>query len=196
MLPVLDFPSEYLDELSCTSKNPGEYVVKDLHEQYINPHFSLMVKCKLFDGLKLTNEIINDILLFLLNILIDLSLLYHFNKDIAHKMKMRPQNADKSDLIKSKKNINRMVLISGLVFFFSSCPQFVILLLAIVWRDSALRRLCFFNFKYICSLLKDLAQFFSVFTMMFQFYIFLIFNKNFRESFNDRWSVFKQRFKK
>jgi hypothetical protein len=154
-------------------------------------------RCRFFDSLKLTNEIINDVLLFFLNILIDISLIYHFNKDIDHKMKIRAQNADNSDLVKSKKYTNRMVVLSGLVFFLSSFPQFAVLILNFVFRGEFLDKFCFTNLYYMCNLFDDLAQFFSIFTMLFQFYIFLIFNKNFRESFNDKWTSIKQRiFKK
>jgi len=179
MEPFENFPFEYFDSVTCS--NPGEQFLKN---------------CRLFDSLKLTNEIINDILIFFLNIIIDLSLIYHFNKDIDHKMKIRAENADNSDLVKSKKNTNKMVVLSGLAFFVSSFPQFLILILNFVFRAKFSRTICLTDLHYICSLFNDLPEFFTVLTMLFQFYIFLAFNKNFRESFNDRWTRFKQRISK
>jgi hypothetical protein len=178
MEPSKDFPYEYYEASTCA-----------------DPDDQALFYCRFFDSLKLTNEIINDLLIFFLNILIDISLLYHFNKDIDHKMKIRAHNADNSDLVKSKKNTNRMVVLSGLVFLLSSFPEFFILIFNFIFR-SKIRLICLTDLHYICDLFNDLAQFFSIFTMLFQFYIFLIFNKNFRESFNDRWTSIKQRISK
>ena len=181
MTSELEFPYEIYDEFLCTHELNGY-----TFNQY-------KVKCRLFDALKMIYEIFNDIIIFLANLLIDLLLLFQFNKEMKQKMSMRSSNDDNSDLLHKKKNMNRMVLIRSIVFVLSHVSQFVTTVVVIVKKKS-LGLLCFYGFSwFVCNLIGELAHFFGILTMMLQFYIFLFFNRNFRESFDDRWKCLKER---
>ena len=130
---------------------------------------------------------------FLANFLIDLLLLFQFNKDMKQKMSMRSSSDENSDLLQKKKNMNRMVLIRSIVFILSHASQFFVAVIAILKKKS-LGLLCFYGFTwFVCNLINELAHFFGILTMMLQFYIFLFFNRNFRENFDDRWKFLKYR---
>jgi hypothetical protein len=78
--------------------------------------------CKLFDVLKIVNNSFNDILLFIFNIALDLFMLKYFNQAIDHKISLRNDNVDNTDLLNKKKKINRLVIFNEILFFISHMP--------------------------------------------------------------------------
>ena len=143
------------------------------------PHFN----CKLFDTLKIINMSINDIIFFVLNIFFDLFLLKHFNAAIDHKISLRNHNADNTDLLNKKKKVNKMVIANGIVFFISHLPDFIVTILILVFRE----KVSFFcASQFSCDLINDEAKFFNLISIVSVFYILLIFDRNFKESFKCR----------
>ena len=157
-----EFPSEFYSEFRC------------LYDMYKS-------KCVLFDILKLINKSFNDIFFFLINIFLDFLMLKHFNKEIEHKMQLRNHNEDNSDLIKKKKNVNRMIIANSTIFFFSHAPEFLVSALLIFFRKK-IKPFC--TFQLSCDLINEEAQFFNSTSIVLNFYVFLTFDKNFRESFH------------
>ncbi len=144
--------------------------------------------CRFMDFLKIFNDSFNDIALFTCNILIDLILLRFFKKDLKHKVDTRSPNADNSDLIRSKKNIDRMIMTTGLIYFVSHMPEFCVTIGLLVFRERV-RNFCT-NYN-ACLVLNEEARFFTLISILFQFYILLLYNRNFRESFFDLLERFK-----
>ena len=140
------------------------------------------IKCKLLDIFKLINKSFNGIFLFVLNFAIDVFILKHFNKDIDHKIEIRSGDADISDLIKKKKKVNRMVIINSTIYFISHVPEFVVSVLLISFKKE-IYKIC--GNQGICDLINEEAQFFNSISIMMNFYVLLLFDKNFRESFDN-----------
>ena len=135
-------------------------------------------KIALFDTLKIVNNFLNDIVCFVLNIAFDLFLLKYFNQDIRHKMHTRNKGTDNSDLEKKRKNVNRMIFVNGILFVVSHLPEFVSAIVLVVKRQTLF---VFCYYRKICDdLFNEEAQVFSLISVVFQFYIFAIFNKNFQ----------------
>ena len=169
----LEFPYEYRNEIFCED-------VK---------HYST---CRLFNGLKISINLLNDIVCFIIVILIDWCLLKYFNKNMEHKLH---QNVSENHLIeiqKSKKNVNRMVVLNGLIYALSHLPEFVTRILLVCFAKK-LSNFC--SEKLSCDLANEEAQFFCLISIFSQFFIFLNFNKNFRSSFGDLKDVFVRKIK-
>jgi hypothetical protein len=162
MASWLDFPDDHFDEA--------------IHCNFVR----IAPKCKLFESFKIVNNVFNDIILFLLNIGIDLFLLKYFHLNIDHKIRLRNIHADNSDLIKKKKKINRMVLANGVVFFISHMPEFVATMINLYFNKYI--SVCYYM-GFSCELLSEISQFFSLIYINFAFYFLLIFDNNFREGF-------------
>jgi hypothetical protein len=145
-------------------------------------------KCKLFDSLKIVNNLFNDILFFVFNIALDLFMLKYFNQAIDHKISLRKSNADNTDLFNKKKKINRLVILNGILFFISHMPEFIIAVLLLSFREKITH---FCTHQIPCDLLNEEAQFFYLISIMCTFYLFLIFDRNFKESFHSRMKQFK-----
>jgi hypothetical protein len=145
-------------------------------------------KCKLFDSLKIVNNLFNDILFFVFNIALDLFMLKYFNQAIDHKISLRKSNADNTDLFNKKKKINRLVILNGILFFISHMPEFIIAILLLSFREKITH---FCTHQIPCDLLNEEAQFFYLISIMCTFYLFLIFDRNFKESFHSRVKQFK-----
>jgi len=147
-------------------------------------------KCKLFDSLKIVNNSLNDILFFVFNIALDLFMLNYFNQAINHKISLRKSNADNTDLLNKKKKVNRLVVLNGILFFISHMPEFIISILLLSFRDKITN---FCTHLIPCDLLNEEAQFFNLISTMCTFYLLLIFDRNFKESFHSRVKQIKTR---
>jgi hypothetical protein len=163
-----DFPLESVSESSCL--------------RGIN-----LFNCKVFDTIKIVYRSFNDIVLFVLNILIDVFLVKYYNKQILKKIQMRNSNADNSDLLAKKKKINQMVIVNGVVFLVSHMPEFVVTILLLVFRKKL-----FFMCSYVfsCDLIIQEAEFFNSISIVCTFYVLLVFDRNFKESF---YNIFKKK---
>ena len=159
--PELEFPYEVHNGVFCTDQ--GNH-------------------CRLFDVLKIVNSSINDIVFFVLNIIIDLFLFSFIKEDMKRKLAARGENADKSDLIRTKKNLNYMIVFFGAFNIVSHAPEFCMTILLLIYRK---RLVSFFEIYDASSLVNDEARFFTLVSIAFQFYLFLVFNKYIRESFYD-----------
>ncbi len=95
-----------------------------------------------------------------------------------------------SEIKKLKKNLNKMILTNGCMFALAHLPEFVITILLVSCRKY-LTNFC--TEKLSCDLINEEAQFFCLISISFQFFIFLKFNKSFRESFNDLFSWNKRK---
>ena len=102
---------------------------------------------------------------------------------------MRNSNADNSDLLAKKKKINQMVIVNGVVFLVSHMPEFVVTILLLVFRKNL-----FFMCSYVfsCDLIIQEAEFFNSISIVCTFYVLLVFDRNFKESF---YNILKKKVK-
>jgi hypothetical protein len=158
-----EFPFEIRDEVFCEN-------------------FENKFQCKLFNVFKLVNRSLNDLLFVVLNILIDLFLLKRFKNHLNRKLKQISDSAQHKAIEKSKKNLNRMILFNSFLYVLSHLPEFIITLLLIIYSKKISN---FCKNKFSCDLLNEEAEFFGLISIVCQFYVFKIFDKNFKKSFNN-----------
>jgi len=159
----LDFPFEVRDEFFC-----GE--------------FSHDFKCKLINSFKIVNRSLNDVIFVLLNILVDSILIYKFKNHLDRKMVHCVNLDHRKSLEKTKKNVNRMILCNSFIYVLSHTPEFVVTFSLLIY-SSKISNFCKNNFS--CDVINEEAEFFGLISIVCQFYIFKIFDKNFRSSFED-----------
>jgi hypothetical protein len=159
----VDFPYEKRNEIFCSDP--------------INKY-----QCDLFNGFKISIKFLNDVIFVLIVIVIDLFLLHYFNKQMETKRHHTTDEAKLSEIKKLKKNLNKMILTNGFIFALAHLPEFVITILLVSYRKY-LTNFC--TEKLSCDLINEEAQFFCLISISFQFFIFLKFNKSFRESYRD-----------
>jgi hypothetical protein len=161
-----DFPFEIYNQFYCDSS--------DL--------IDMKFKCNLFRVFKVFNSILNDILLVILNLIIDVILLGNFHRHLNNKLRQIIDMDHHKNIQKSKTKVNRMILFNGLLYVFSHLPEFVVTLLLVVYSKK-ISNLCQYNFS--CDLVSEEAEFFCLISIVCQFYIFKVFDKNFKENFRD-----------
>jgi hypothetical protein len=158
-----------------------EYPMEIRDEKYCNSE-SHKFECKLFDAFKIANRSLNDVLFLILNFFIDIILLIKFKRHMNRKLGQINDSAQHKVIEKSKKNVNRMIFFNSLIYIVSHLPEFVITLILIIY---ARKISAFCKEKISCDLLNEEAEFFSLISMVCQFYVFKIFDNNFRSSFDD-----------
>lgn len=161
-----DFPYEIYDEFSCGSTND----------------FDVKWKCNLLNFFKILNSVINDILLVVLNLIVDIILLKNFHQHLDNKTRHIIDMDQHKNIKKSKKKINRMICLNSLLYVVSHLPEFLVTLLLVVFAKSV-AKFCHFNFS--CHLMGEEAEFFSLVSIVCQFFIFKVFDKNFKASCKD-----------
>jgi hypothetical protein len=166
-----EFPYEIYNQFYCDSSEDTQ----------------IKFKCSLFRFFKISNSILNDILLVILNLIVDIVLLRNFHRHLDKKSRQIIDMDHHKNIQKSKTKVNRMILFNGLLYVFSHLPEFVATLLLVVYSKK-ISNLCQYNFS--CDLVSEEAEFFCLISVVCQFYIFKVFDKNFKESLCD----LKQRF--
>ena len=73
-----------------------------------------------------------------------------------------------------------MVVVVSSLFFVSHFPEFISSILLLVYSEKLARA---FDYNLSTSLINDEAQVFTLISIAFQFYVFLIFNNNFFAGF-------------
>ena len=160
-----DFPYEIRDENFC-----------DRDEDWVK------FQCGLFKAFKLLNTILNDILLVVFNIIIDIVLLRNFHLILNRKLRHIIDIEHQMKILMSKKKMNRMILFNSFLYVFSHLPEFTTTLMLIIYAKSILN---FCRNTLSCDLMNEEAEFFCLISISCQFYVFRLFDKNFRTSFFD-----------
>ena len=159
-----EFPFEIRDEFYCSINQIPSF------------------ECQLFNVFKLANRLLNDVLFMVLNVCIDLILLKKTKTHLNRKLKQINDLSHHKKIEKRKKNLNRMIFFNSFNYILSHLPEFVVTLLLIVYA----RRIAkFCNNKFSCDLLNEEAEVFSLISMVFQFYMFKMFDRNFKSSCED-----------
>ena len=155
----IDFPYEVRDETYCQ-----------------------IFKCNFFNGMKILNKFLNDILIVILIMIVDVMLLRNFNKHLEHKCLQITDPENHNSIQKSRKNVNRMIIINGVIYSLAHVPEFFSTTLLIGFARKISR---FFKVRLSCDLVNEEAQFFNLISIIGQFFIFVKYKKNFRTSLKD-----------
>jgi hypothetical protein len=163
-----DFPYEYFDDNYCKLKDP--------------------FLCNFFNSMKIFNNALNDIVFVCINIIFDLLILKQFRDKLKNKDKVKKlTDKDKSDQKKQKDHINKMVIVNSILYLISHMPEFVVSILLIIYTRK-ISNFCLNNLS--CDLINEEAEFFNIMSIVFQFYVFKAFNKNFDDSYLDLKKAF------
>jgi hypothetical protein len=163
-----DFPYEYYDENHCKFK-----------ESFL---------CDFFNSMKIFNNVLNDIVFVSINVIFDLLLLKQFRENLKHKDKIKANSEkDKLDQKKQKDHVNKMVIVNSILYLISHMPEFLVSILLIIYTRK-ISNFCLNNLS--CDLINEVAEFFNIISIVFQFFVFKTFNKN----FNDSYLEFRNRY--
>jgi hypothetical protein len=160
--PRIDFPYEKRNEIFCEN---------ELHK----------FQCSAFNALKISNKFLNDILSVIVILVIDLFLLKNFHKHLEDKSTVLHDTENKLIIQKSKKNANRMIIATNIIYFLAHMPEFISTLILV----SYFQKVSKFCQKISCDILNEEAQFFSLISIVCQFYIFVKFKRSFKSSLSD-----------
>ena len=157
--PQKAFPYEIYDEVACSTRN-------------------LRVPCTLFTAFKFADNAVNDVLFFVLNVVLDVYLFVLFEREIKSKKKLLSMRLDELD--KKQEDLTKMLLVSGALFFVAHFPELMSTVMLVVYARQ-LANFCMY--KYSCDLLNEDAQFFCLVSMALQFFVYIRFNAKIRHSF-------------
>lgn len=160
--PEFNFPNETFNNTSCN----------------LNYYSS----CRLFIIIKLINTFLNDILTFILVLIIDILLINDYGKYLNGKKKINGNKGQNDEEYKiKKKKITRMVIINGLFYVIFYFPEFISTLVMSIFSIKVYE---FVDYNLEINILPEVAQTLNLISISFQFYIFICFNNNFNDSFS------------
>jgi len=146
---------------------------------------SLDFKCGIFAFFTMLNNVLNNILFLFISFFIDIGLIRFSNQTVTRRLHMiTPQETGNEDnhltqALKLKEKINKMIVSNGLLYIISHFPDFSTTVLLLVFKKK-LEYSCFFVIS--CIDLEEMAQAFNYFSIVFQFIIFIRFDRNFQLS--------------
>ena len=157
--PAREFPYEKLQEPGC--------------------HDMRSTQCRLFGILKILDRSVNDIIFFLVNVILDIILFKKFKTDMENKKQVMQNHVE--EFTKKTDDLAKMMILTGIINFISQFPQFISTILLISFNNM-IEKFC--TFKISCHLLNEIFQCFTMFSVVFQFYVLIVFNSSFKHSFS------------
>jgi hypothetical protein len=142
----------------------------------LNPGF--FIKCEIFKWLNIVNNILNNVLFLFISAFIDIGMIRYSNKVIKEKRAINCPHL--ADAIKYKTKLNKMIITNGTLFFLTHIPEFVVTLVVLFRKSPDFVHLCSLGFD--CNQLVEIAQAFHFISIGFQFFVFFLFDHNFKNS--------------
>ena len=136
--------------------------------------------CHLIPALNLTNSILNNIVFLVISLAIDILMIIFTNKNLERKLRLSHDPKHINEAVELKKNITKMILTNGIVFFLSHIPEFTFTFAFVIFK-SEFGVFCFYFLN--CEKLVELTQTLTFLPISLNFFIFLRFDHHFRESF-------------
>lgn len=93
-----------------------------------------------------------------------------------------------SEAVKLKTKVKKIIIANGSLYFLAHIPEFVVTLLLIIFSQKLYD---FCNYFFSCTELIGIAEGFNFLSIVFQLFIFLKFDRNFRESFKEMFQMKK-----
>ena len=150
----------------------------------------------MFAAFNMINNVLNNIFFFFISIIIDIGLIRFANQNLQRKRRLFTDETSASliEAIKLKQKINKMILTNGCLYFFTHLPEFVMTLFTLILDK---KYLIYFMYRFSLTELIEISQSFNFISFTLQIFVFLHFDKNFRQSLknvNERiFKCFKNR---
>ena len=162
------------------------YSTYDIAYCVFDPFFSLnhVFKCKFFQIMNVINNTLNNIVIFLVNIFIDILLLRYIREKIKRKKMSHRNNEAELSLNHdkaTKKKVIKLLIVNAFLTFFSRMPAFAATIFLIAYKNQ-LSEFCFSFFS--CTEIVAMAQAFELFSISLQFFILKKFDNNFSFEFD------------
>jgi hypothetical protein len=156
-----DFPSEKFSEIECSQHNN--------------------VYCQFFNTMKLILISIDNFSLYIVNFLVDISLLKGLSEHIKKRERLvlkKIKNSKSDDDIKIK--TARMFMISNIFYLLAHMPELIVSVLIIVYSNNISK---FPNFNFSSVIIIEEFETIELLSIVFNFYILVYFNTNFRSGY-------------
>jgi hypothetical protein len=137
---------------------------------------SFFIYCGIFKWLNLINNILNNGLFLIISIFVDIFMIRFSNKVIKDKKALNSPHLNEAIAYKAK--VNKMIITNGTFYFFSHFPEFFATLVFYFVKSNDILLFCYMT--YDRTSIIELAQAFHFISIGFQFFIFLIFDQNFK----------------
>jgi hypothetical protein len=164
-----NFPYNRFDLKYC-QKVDGDYKI-------------LSSRCRIFPILNLINNTLNNIVFFFISVTIDIFMIRFANKKYQHSIQLFHDQKHLDEALEHRRKIRKLIVINGILYFFSHIPEFVSTVLFIVFKKQ-LEYFCFFSFLS-CTEMNEIFETLSIFSISLQFFVYKHFDKNFYESYQD-----------
>ena len=142
---------------------------------------SLYIGCEIFKWLNFVNNILNNGIFLIISVFVDIFMISYSNKVVKEKKALNSPHL--SEAIAYKAKVNKMLITNGTLYFFSHFPEFLATVIFYFSKSIALFNFCYTAFD--CKSIIEMAQAFHFISVGFQFFIFLKFDQNFKQSIHD-----------
>jgi hypothetical protein len=140
---------------------------------------SFYVYCGLFKWFNLINNVLNNGLFLIVSIFVDIFMVRFSSKVIKEKKALNSPHLNEAIAYKAK--VNKMIITNGTLHFCSHFPEFFATLVFYIVKSNDILYFCYMTFD--CTSIIELAQAFHFISIGFQFFIFLIFDQNFKKMY-------------
>jgi len=160
-------------------ENNRSALIGDSMDFILTPSFYM--HCEIFKWLNLVNNILNNGLFLIVSVCVDIFMVRYSNRVIEKKKSLQCPHL--SEAISYKTKLNQMIITNGTLYFFSHFPEFMFTLVYHFAKSDSFINFCFI--LYDCTSLIEMSQTFHFISVGFQFFIFVLFDHNFRRSLKD-----------
>jgi hypothetical protein len=167
----LEFPYDAIDRAKYCGFRDGKFLTQ-----------SMRISCGLFPILNLVNSVLNNVVFLFVSIAIDVLMVKFAQDNIRRKKHVAIDGKHLEDAKKLKNKINKMILINVLLYFLSHIPDFLTTLVLIVLKNN-FTQFCYGYFS--CQELLEISQGLNFLSISLNFFVYLLFDKNFLKSFKD-----------
>jgi hypothetical protein len=141
---------------------------------------SFYVKCEIFKWLNFVNNLLNNGVFLIISVLVDIFMIRFSNKVIEKKKSLNCPHLNEALQYKTK--LNKMIITNGTLYFVSHFPEFIVTIVFYFLKSDGFTSFCYIT--YDCTSIIEMAQAFHFISIGFQFFIFLIFDHNFKILFS------------
>ena len=170
------------------------YAPYDVNYCELNLFNSTMVSfaCRSFPILNLANSILNYIVFFVISCVIDVLMVRFTNENLERKLHLSHDQTHINEAINLKKNITKMILINGILYFVSRVPDFILTFAFVIFKHK-FTLFCFYFFN--CEKILELTQTLIFLPISLNLFVFLRFDHHFRNSFHElvKHSFYKEK---
>jgi hypothetical protein len=114
---------------------------------------------------------------------IDVCMIRFANKNYQHSIQLFHDQKHVDEALEHKKKIRKLIIINGILYFFSHIPEFVSTVLMIVFKKELEY---FWAYSFLSwTEMNEIFETLSIFSISLQFFVYKHFDNNFDESYQD-----------